>query len=300
MIKVGIVGTGDRGTSFVKAIEKIPEMKVVAIVDSNPIRMEAVIKHHNYPPVEKFTSIDELLKTKIVDIVFITTPDWTHADLIIKCLESGYHVFCDKPLAIDEKQIIKILEYSKNSNKMKFMGFNMRYKTLFRKIKEIVDNGDIGKIFVGWGYSGYEGNGYFRRWHKFREKSGGLIVHKGCHIIDILNWIVNSYPVEVYAIGGLSVFGGNKKWEGCHKCEETETCPYVRRLDEKNEKLLEDIYIKAAVVDGYTRNYCVFGPTNVYDHYLVEISYANGVKVSFNEIFFGTGPFFIGFAGEKG
>ncbi|MCM8785267.1 MAG: Gfo/Idh/MocA family oxidoreductase [Candidatus Omnitrophica bacterium] len=300
MIKVGIVGTGDRGTSFVKAIERIPEMKVVAVVDINPIRMEAVIKHHNYPPVEKFFSIDEFLKAKLVDIVFITTPDWTHSELIIRCLKEGYNVFCDKPLAINEEQITEILKVSRQTNKMMFMGFNMRYKTLFRKMKEIAINGEIGKILVGWSYSGYSGDGYFRRWHKFREKSGGLIVHKGCHTIDILNWIVDSYPVEVYAIGGLNVFGGDKRWEGCHKCEETDTCPYARRLSEKDEGLLEDIYIKAAAIDGYTRNYCVFGPTNVYDNYLVEITYANGSKVSFTEIFFGTGLFFLGFAGDKG
>ncbi len=300
MINVGIVGTGDRGTSFVKAIEKIPEMKVVAIVDTNPVRMEAVIKHHNYPPCEKFTSIEELLDKKIADIIFITTPDWTHSDLIIKCLKKGYHVFCDKPLAINQKQIFEILKASNESDKMKFMGFNMRYKTLFRKMKEIVENEEIGKVLIGWSSSSYDGNGYFRRWHKFREKSGGLIVHKGCHTIDILNWIIDSYPVEVYAKGGLSVFGGNKKWEGCHKCEEINTCPYARKLSEKDEKLLEDIYIKAAVIDGYTRNYCVFAPTDVYDHYLVEITYENGVKASFVEVFFGTGPFFMGFIGDKG
>ncbi|MGB9678137.1 MAG: Gfo/Idh/MocA family protein [Candidatus Ratteibacteria bacterium] len=300
MVKVGIVGTGDRGTSFVKAIEKIPEMKVVAIVDTNPIRMEAVIKYHNYPPCEKFTSIDELLDKKNVDIIFITTPDWTHSELIIKCLKKGYHVFCDKPLAINQEQILEILKVSKESEKMKFMGFNMRYKKLFKEMKEIVKSGEIGKLLVGWSISSYDGNGYFRRWHKFREKSGGLIVHKGCHTIDILNWIADSYPVEVYAKGGLSVFGGDKNWEGCHKCGETDRCPYARRLSEKDEKLLEDIYIKAAVVDGYTRNYCVFGPTNVYDHYLVEIAYANGIKASFVEIFFGTGPFFMGFVGDKG
>lgn len=300
MIKIGIVGTGDRGTSFVKAAEHIPQIKIEAVVDTNPVRMDAVIKHHNYPPVKKFYNLEDLLDAKIVDVVFITTPDWTHADLITRTIEKGYHVFCDKPLAINSEQISKILMAAKKSKKMQFMGFNMRYKPLFIKLKELTGNKEIGDILTGWSYSGYEGSSYFRRWHKFREKSGGLIVHKGCHILDILNWIVDSYPIEVYAKGGQKVFGGDKKWTGCHECKETETCLYGRKLPEDQMKLLEDIYIKAAAVDGYTRNYCVFGPSNVPDHYLVMISYANGAKVIFEEIFFGTGFFYMGFAGEKG
>lgn len=302
MIKVGIVGTGDRGTSFVKVIqEKIPEMKVEAIVDTNPVRMEAVIKHHNYPPCQKFYSVDDLLDAKIVDIVFVTTPDWTHADILCRCLEKGYHVFCDKPLAISHQQIQQILEAAQKNKKMQFMGFNMRYKPSFIKMKEIISKDrEIGNILSGWSYSGYEGSGYFRRWHKFREKSGGLIVHKGCHILDIINWMVDSYPVEVYATGGQKVFGGEKKWPGCHECEETETCPYARKLSEDQMKLLEDIYIKAASIDGYTRNYCVFAPASVPDHYLVQIEYASGVRVIFEEIFYGTGLFYMGFAGDKG
>jgi len=302
MIKVGIVGTGDRGTSFVKVIqEKIPEMKIEAIVDTNPVRMEAVIKYHNYPPAKKFYSVDDLLGAKIVDLIFVTTPDWTHAEILTKCLEKGYHVFCDKPLAINAQQVKEILLSAEKNNKMQFMGFNMRYNTTFIKMKEIIakDN-EIGNVLTGWCYSGYEGSGYFRRWHKFREKSGGLIVHKGCHLLDILNWMVDSYPIEVYAVGGQAVFGGDKKWPGCHECGETDTCPYARKLSEDQMKLLEDIYIKAAIVDGYTRNYCVFAPSSVPDHYLVQISYANGAKVIFEEIFFGTGFFYMGFAGKEG
>ena len=139
MIKVGIVGTGDRGTSFVKVIqEKIPELKVEAIVDTNPIRMEAVIKHHNYPVCQKFYSVDDLLNANTVDIIFITTPDWTHFDILSKCLEKGYHVFCDKPLAITHQQVQRILELAKKNNKMQFMGFNMRYNSTYIKMKEII------------------------------------------------------------------------------------------------------------------------------------------------------------------
>ncbi|MCM8828795.1 MAG: Gfo/Idh/MocA family oxidoreductase [Candidatus Omnitrophica bacterium] len=301
MIKIGIVGTGDRGTSFVKAAEHIPQIKIEAVVDTNPVRMEAVIKHHNYPPVKKFYNLDDLLDAKIVDVVFITTPDWTHADLITKTLEKGYHVFCDKPLAINSEQISKILQAAASNNKnMHFMEFNMRYNPTFIKMKELTEKKEIGNILTGWSYSGYTGDGYFRRWHKFRKNSGGLIIHKGCHILDILNWMVDSYPVEVYAKGGQKVFGGEKKWTGCHQCKETETCLYARKLSEDQMKLLEDIYIKAAAVDGYTRNYCVFGPSDVPDHYLVTIDYASGAKVIFEEIFFGAGLFYMGFAGEKG
>ncbi len=300
-IKVAIVGTGDRGTSFVNVIqEQIPELKIVAVADTNPIRLENVAKHHNYPSCERFTSVDELLDSRIADLIFITTPDWTHADLLIKCIEKNYHVFCDKPLAIDEKQIKKILDATGKTSRMTFMGFNMRYNPVYIKMHQLVKDGVIGNILSGVAYSGYEGTGYFRRWHKFREKSGGLIVHKGCHTIDILNWCIDSYPVKVYAEGKQSRFGGNKKWEGCHKCEETASCLYRRQLSEKESKLLEDIYIKAAAVDGYTRNYCVFGPSSCPDHYILTIEYANGVLASFTEIFFGTGVSFMCFAGDRG
>ncbi len=149
-IKVGIIGTGDRGTSFVKVIQnEIPELEVVAVADTNFVRLESVPKLHEYPPCEKFTSVDDLLNSNIADVIMVSTSVCTHAEVLVKCMEKGYHVFCDKPLAINPQQTKQILEAARKTKKMQFMGFNMRYNSQFIKMHQIIEDGEIGSVLSG-------------------------------------------------------------------------------------------------------------------------------------------------------
>jgi hypothetical protein len=102
-----------------------------------------------------------------------------------------------------------------------------------------------------------------------------------------MNWILGSYPVEVYAQGDLAVFKGDKKVAGCHVCAELPRCPYARRLDYRSAQKIRDMYIDPATLDGYHRSYCPIGADgDAPDYYLVTVRYANGARASYTEVHF--------------
>ena len=287
-IKIGIIGIGDRGVSFVHNFREYEDMAEVAgIFDTNRPRMEAMAKWHNFPSIPCHDTWEDFVKAAEYDLVLVTTPDDTHPEVISRCLESGYHVFADKPLASTPEGLVRIMEAYDRADRMLLMGFNVRYSNLSRKMKEIAQRGELGDIKVGVCHHPEHGIRYFRRWHKYRAKTGGLVIHKGCHQLDILNWIIGSHPVEVYAQGALAVFKGDRDVKGCHVCEDLPSCPFARKLDYRTAQKLHDMYIAPAALDGYTRNYCPFSSdADVPDFYLVTIRYANGARATYNEIHF--------------
>jgi predicted dehydrogenase len=287
-VRVGIIGIGDRGVSFVRNFEKFPDLaEITGIFDTNRPRLDAMAQYHNFPNIPRFDTWDAFVAGDKYDLLLVTTPDNTHADVITRCLAAGFHTFSDKPLANTPEGLTRIMEAYDRSGRMLLMGFNVRYSNLSRKMKEIALRGELGDIKVGVCHHPEQGIRYFRRWHKLRAKTGGLVIHKGCHQLDIMNWIINSYPVEVYAQGGLAVYKGDKTVEGCHVCPELPECPYARKLDYGGAQQLHKLYIDPSSVDGYHRNYCpISNDADVPDHYLVTIRYANGARASYSEIHF--------------
>lgn len=287
-IKAGIIGIGDRGVSFIRNFRDYQDLAEIAgIFDTNRPRMEAMARHYDFRQVPLHDSWETFTSSADYDLMIVTTPDDTHPEVVTRCLDAGYHVFVDKPLANTPEGLVRIMEAYDRSDHLLMMGFNLRYHNVIRKMKEIVQRGELGEIKVATCEHPERGIRYFRRWHKFRAKSGGLVIHKGCHQLDVLNWLVGSYPVEVYAQGNLAVFKGNKTVKGCHVCEDLPHCPYARRLDYRETEKLRDMYIAPAEIDGYTRNYCpISSDADVPDFYLVSIRYANGTRATYNEIHF--------------
>jgi len=287
-IKVGIIGVGDRGVGFVYNFREYADLAEIAgVLDTNRQRLEAMSYHHRFTEIPRYDTWESFTAGAHYDLVLVTTPDDTHPAVITRCLEAGYNVFADKPLANTPEGLLRIMEAYDRSGRMLLMGFNVRYQNVSRKMKEIAQRGDLGEIKLGVCHHPEHGIRYFRRWHKFRAKSGGLVIHKGCHQLDILNWIIGSYPVEVYAQGDLAVFKGAKKGRVCHSCDDLPTCPYARRLDYRTAQKLRDMYISPAALDGYHRNYCpISDDADVPDFYLVTIRYANGARASYTEVHF--------------
>ena len=287
-VRVGIIGIGDRGVGFVRNFSEYPDLaEVTGVLDPNRPRAEAMARHHSFPEVPLYEQWEDFLAGGKYDLLVATTPDDTHPEVISRCLDAGFHTFADKPLANTPDGLVQIMDAYDRSDCMLLMGFNLRYHNLSRKMKEIAQRGELGAIKVATCNHPEHGIRYFRRWHKYRAKSGGLVIHKGCHQLDILNWVIGSYPVEVYAQGDLAVFKGDKKVEGCHVCDELETCPYARRLDYSTAQKLHDMYIAPAALDGYNRNYCpISDDADVPDFYLVTIRYANGAHATYTEVHF--------------
>jgi predicted dehydrogenase len=132
------------------------------------------------------------------------------------------------------------------------------------------------------------GADYFRRWHRYKDKSGGLLVHKSTHHFDLMNWWVASTPKTVSA-NGKRVFytpetarqlGLENHGPRCHGCPVFDKCDY--RLDLEADESLRDMYLEAEDADGYYRDKCVWAEDiTIEDTMQVQATYANGVFLNY-------------------
>ncbi len=287
-LKVALVGTGIRGTSFWgkrlnKNYSKILEF--VGLSDINPGRLEYGRKYIgvNCPT---FTDFDKMINETKPDLLIVTTKDSTHHEFIIKGLDMGCDVLTEKPLTIDETKAQEIIDAERRSKKNLIVGFNYRWSPYVTKVKELLQNNEIGElrsVDFHWYLNTYHGASYFRRWHGLRQEGGTLWVHKATHHFDLLNWWINSDPSEVFAYGDLEFYGENGPFRGdkCRTCEHKNKCEFYS--DITKSKRLMDLYVKNEKYDGYIRDNCLFREEiNIYDKMSAQVKYKNNVVLNYS------------------
>jgi predicted dehydrogenase len=286
--RIALVGTGIRGTGFWgrTLMDRYPDLlEFAGLCDINPGRLEFGRQHIGVE-CPTFTDFDEMLETVKPDTLIVTTVDATHHEFIIKGLERGMDVITEKPLTTDEKKCQAILEAERRSGKKLIVGFNYRWAPHATKIKELLAAERVGKLTsvdFHWYLNVYHGASYFRRWHGLRDRSGTLLVHKATHHFDLLNWWINSDPVEVHAFGELEHYGHNNAYrsEKCRGCPHQEKCKFF--WDITRDEFLMNLYARNEHHDGYIRDRCLWNEDiDIYDKMAVQIKYANNVQVSYS------------------
>jgi len=166
------------------------EIKIVGLFDPNPLRCEALKKITNLD-CPTYTDCDRMLAELKPDRAIVTTVDRTHHEYIIKALQAGADVITEKPMTIDEKRCLAILEAEKKTGRQVVVTFNYRYAPYATAIKQALRNGAVGEVLsvdFEWILDTRHGADYFRRWHRQKANSGGLLVHKATHHFDLINW----------------------------------------------------------------------------------------------------------------
>ncbi|WP_339791295.1 Gfo/Idh/MocA family oxidoreductase [uncultured Imperialibacter sp.] len=280
--KVVMVGTGSRGIGFwgKRVVDNYgDDLEFVGLHDVNKGRMD-LAKNEFAPNAKMFD------KTK-PDLVIVTTMDSTHHEFVIKSLNKGYNVLTEKPMTTDDVKCQAILDAERKSGKKVIVGFNYRYSTLATAIKQqLADNvaGKLTSVDFHWYLNVYHGADYFRRWHRLTENSGSLWVHKASHHFDLLNWWIDSDPIEVVAFGELEHYGKNHtafKHTNCRPCPHKSNCKFY--WDMTKSKNLMSLYADNEKYDGYLRDGCVWkDDIDIYDKMSAQIKYANGVVVNYS------------------
>lgn len=287
-LKVALVGTGIRGSSFwgKRLVDQYSDiLEFVGLSDINPGRLEGV-KQYMGVTCPTFIDFDKMLNQTEPDLVIVTTKDSTHHEFIIKGLAAGCDVLTEKPLTTDEFMCQQILDAEKKSNKNLIVGFNYRWSPYMTKVKELLHNGAIGKVTsvdFHWYLNTYHGASYFRRWHGLKDSGGSLWVHKATHHFDLLNWWLDSDPSEVFAYGALEHYGHNGPFRGtnCRTCDHKKDCKFYWDIT-KSESSMR-LYVDHEAHDGYIRDSCVFRPEiDIYDKMSAQIKYANDVVVNYS------------------
>jgi predicted dehydrogenase len=286
--RLAMVGTGHRGSGFwgKPVLDNFGDViEFVGLCDINPGRLETG-KRHIGATCPTFTDFDKMLKETKPDTVIVTTVDATHDIFIIKALEAGCDVITEKPMTTDEKKCQNIINAERKTGKKVTVGFNYRHNPHATKLKELLMADRVGKITsvdFAWYLNVYHGADYFRRWHGYKAKGGSLWVHKASHHFDLLNWWIDSDPVEVMAFGKLENYGKNGTIRGknCRTCDHKTTCKFY--WDMTKDKRLMELYAQNEHHDGYLRDGCVFREDiDIYDKMSAQIIYANGITVNYS------------------
>lgn len=286
--KVAMVGTGHRGTSM-WGTELLKEhrnmLEFVGLCDINPGRV-ATAKEMLKLSCPTYTDFDKMMMETKPDILIVTTVDATHNHFIVTGMEYGADIVTEKPMTTDEAKCQEIIDAEKRTGKKVRVTFNYRYSPHRQKIYELLRSGVIGTITSAdfhWYLDVHHGADYFRRWHRLRENSGSLLVHKASHHFDLLNWWLESDPEEVYASGGLEFYGKNNpfRFTHCRPCPYKDKCNFY--WDVTKDKRLTHLYVDNEKYDGYHRDGCVWKEDiNIFDKMAATIKYANKVQVSYS------------------
>ncbi|THV43286.1 Gfo/Idh/MocA family oxidoreductase [Glycomyces buryatensis] len=294
--RYALVGTGSRASMYVNAlIERADKASLVALADTNAHRIgvhTAAIeaKGHPAPAAYDAADFDRLLAETKPDTVIVTSVDATHHEYILAALAAGCDVICEKPLTTTAEHAAEILEAEAKSKGTVTVTFNYRYNPLHEKVADLLREGAIGEIIsVGfdWLLDTRHGADYFRRWHRESANSGGLLVHKSGHHFDLVNWWLDSAPIQAFAKGRLAFYGENGERNGHDRGYARATGdpasaedPFALRLDD-NEGL-KSMFLDAESEDGYIRDQNVFAPgVTIYDDMMSLVDYESGVTLSY-------------------
>ncbi len=196
-LRWGVIGSG--GIAFRRTIPEgiIPadNAELVAVCDINP---ELAKKTGEQFGVRFYTDEDDLIADKDVECVYIATPANLHFKQAEKVLKAGKHALVEKPITLKVEQGMKLVELASKKGLKLGVDFMMRFNTLNQKIREIVLNGELGKIVMAraqlscW-YPPIQG-----AWRQVPELGGGgSFIDMGCHCMDLLEFIMDSKIVEI-------------------------------------------------------------------------------------------------------
>ena len=150
----------------------------------------------------------DILDIPGLDAVFVTSPDFLHEEHAVAALSRGIAVYLEKPMAITIEGCDRILDAAAKHHAKLYLGHNMRFFPVFRKMKELIDQGCIGEVQAVWcrHFVGHGGDYYFKDWHSERQYTTGLLLQKAAHDIDVIHWLAGAYTSRVCGMGKLSVF----------------------------------------------------------------------------------------------
>jgi len=216
--RYAIVGTGSRSQMFSKALlgPYKDYGQLAALCDMNQVRMDLYNRFFGKEfstapiPTYKPNHFEEMIREQKIDCVIVTSIDRTHHRFIYQAMEAGCDVITEKPLTIDAEKCGQILETQKRTGKRLTVTFNYRYSPRHVKVKELLMQNVIGNVIsvhFEWLLDTQHGADYFRRWHRDKRNSGGLLVHKATHHFDLINWWLASRPKTVFAMGDLRFYG---------------------------------------------------------------------------------------------
>ena len=193
MIKVGIIGFGKMGQLRAKTLEDVGGCEIASVFD---VTLPEDVAYPVAPDAQA------IIDDASIDAVVICTPNFLIKEMVIKSLEAGKDVFCEKPPAMNGADMADIVAAYKASGKVLMYGFNHRRHAAVIKMKELTESGEMGKVLWMRGRYGKSVDGeYLQGWRASKELSGGgILLDQGIHMLDLFLHIGGQPFDEVQAM----------------------------------------------------------------------------------------------------
>jgi predicted dehydrogenase len=201
-VRLGIIGLGAQGSMYAKLIAdgQVPNMQIGALSDTDPAKAKVAADYG----VPFFGDYLAMLDSGDVDAVVTCVPHYLHPEMGINALRKDIHALVEKPAGVYTRQVKQLNEFASGKPELTFgIMFNQRKNPLYARLKEIVDNGEIGKIrrtnwiiTTWWRPQGYYDQSAWRA--TWGGEGGGVLVNQAPHQLDLWQWICG-VPKSVYA-----------------------------------------------------------------------------------------------------
>ncbi|HUF88782.1 MAG TPA: Gfo/Idh/MocA family oxidoreductase [Gemmatimonadota bacterium] len=193
-VRVGLLGAGAVAqTAHLPVYRRFRKAELIAICDNEPAKLRALRERTGVPHAT--TSLDEFLAIEEIEAVDVCLPSHQHRDAVIRCLEAGKHVLCEKPLGLTAAEVDDILAAREKSGRHLVVGMNNRYRDDSILLRRFIQDGALGDVF-------HARAGWLKRrervkpgaWQHDRAKSGGgVIMDLGIQLLDLVLWL-SGYP----------------------------------------------------------------------------------------------------------
>ena len=261
-MKVGCCGLGDRMAYLSKVFQKAnPEFEIVAFADPAPTGLHRMGEGADQR-LRGYSELEHMLKVESLDLLMIGSPNAYHYEQLSVALDAGVKIFCEKPVVVSKNETLGLLEKLNHYGTDAVMvGLVLRYAPLYKDLIRIVDSGALG-IIISIEASEHippvHGAFFFRDWRRKSSYSGGFLLEKCCHDIDLYAGVVKSRPRRVASFGGCSFF------------------------NERHSHLDRDRVYKRWPAIWNSAESSFSGDADIVDHQIAMIEYENGSQLCFH------------------
>ncbi len=199
-LQFAIIGCGRIGNRHAKHIKNVGVLK--AVCDIDPEKAGEIAEQHQ---AKAYNNIEDLLANEDdIDLIAICTPNGLHAEQSIKALRAGFHVLCEKPMAINVYDCGEMIKAAENANKRLMIVKQNRFNPPVQAVKKLIDNGKLGKLYSVQLNCFWNRNPdyYQNSWKGTLEMDGGTLYTQFSHFIDLLYWLIGD-------VKNVEAFGGN-------------------------------------------------------------------------------------------
>ena len=214
IIKYGIIGAGTMAREHILNISLIENAEVVALSDPHEASLNQC-KDILKTKVPCFKNHQDMIKENLVDVYLISSPNFTHIEILKDVIKTKKHILVEKPLCTNTKDCLEIKKLTKDYPSLFWTAMEYRYMPPVAKFIDEIHNKTIGELkTLTIREHRFPFLKKMNNWNRFEKNTGGTLVEKCCHFFDLMRLIAKSKPISVYASGAQDVNHLDEEYDG--------------------------------------------------------------------------------------